>query len=221
MGLPYENRDAAGRALIRAVRERGWVRPDLLVYGLARGGVPVAAEIARALNVPLEVMLVRKLGAPGQEELAMGAIASGGFEVLNTELMGLLGVDEAALASLRRAQQRELARRERLYRGSRVPAQPAGRPVLLVDDGAATGASMAVAARALRGARAARVWLALPVAAQEALRRLEAEADGVLCLASPEPFLAVGAWYQDFRQTSDEQVRACLAASPGEPGGVS
>jgi len=185
-------------------------QPDVLVLALPRGGVPVAFEVAQALRAPLDVFIVRKLGMPGHEELAIGAIASGGVRVLNEDLIRLLGVPNNVLQDITARELEELRRREAAYRGSRPPEPIAGRTVILVDDGLATGASMRAAVRALRREGAARIVVAVPVAAADTCESLRPEVEDVVCAVTPEPFTAVGAWYEDFRQTTDEEVRALL-----------
>jgi putative phosphoribosyl transferase len=173
--------------------------------------VPVAAEVARALRVPLDVLVVRKLGVPGHEELAMGALASGGTRVMNAEVLETVRVGETAVERVVERESRELERRERAYRGDHGPEAVAGRNVLLVDDGLATGASMRAAVAGLKKMGPASVSVAIPVAAAETREELSREVDHLICLATPEPFVAVGLWYRDFRATSDEQVRDLLA----------
>lgn len=208
--LPFTDRDQAGHALARALGRR-YPCADLLVLALPRGGVPVAAVVAEELGAPLDLMLVRKLGVPGQEELAMGAIASGGARVMNQDILDVLPIGEAAIARVVEREQRELERREQAYRGER-PAPPlAGRTVVLVDDGVATGATMRAAVQAVRQYRPRAVVVAVPVAPPETVEVLGGEADEVVCLATPEPFMGVGRWYRDFAQTSDAQVRQLLA----------
>jgi len=185
-------------------------QPDVLVLALPRGGAPVAFEVAQALHVPLDVFIVRKLGMPGHEELAMGAIASGGVRVLNEDLVRLLGVPNHVLEQITTRESEELRRRETAYRGSRPPEPIAGRTVILADDGLATGASMRAAVRALRREGATRIVVAVPVAAAETCESLRLEVEEVVCASTPEPFTAVGAWYEDFRQTTDEEVRELL-----------
>jgi putative phosphoribosyl transferase len=204
----YANRREAGRVL-GARLEALASRPDLLVLGLPRGGVPVAWEVARRLGAPLDVFVVRKLGFPGHEELAMGAIASGGIRVLNPEVVAY-GVSPAAIESVTERERRELERRERLFRGDRPPLSVAGRTVILVDDGLATGSTMRAAVRALRQEEAKTIIVAVPIAAPSVCADMENEADEVVCAATPEPFRAVGLWYEDFNQTSDEEVRELL-----------
>ena len=190
-------------------------QPDLLVLGLPRGGVPVAWEVARRLGAPLDVFVVRKLGFPGHEELAMGAIASGGVRVLNPEVIAY-GVSRAQIEQVTEKERRELERREQLFRGDRPPMRVADRTVVLVDDGLATGSTMRAAVRALRQERAGRIIVAVPVAAPSVCAEMKAEADEVVCAATPEPFRAVGLWYDDFVQTSDAEVRELLDGA-GEP----
>jgi putative phosphoribosyl transferase len=185
-------------------------QPDVLVLALPRGGVPVAFEVAQALHAPLDVFIVRKLGMPGHEELAIGAIASGGVRVLNEDLIRLLGIPNNVLEDITARELEELRRREAAYRGSRPPEPIAGRTVILVDDGLATGASMRAAVRALRREGAARIVVAVPVAAADTCESLRPEVEDVVCAVTPEPFTAVGAWYEDFRQTTDEEVRELL-----------
>jgi putative phosphoribosyl transferase len=207
--LPFENRNHAGRVLAGTLSEyRG--RPDLIVLGLPRGGVPVAFEVAEALRAPLDIYLVRKLGVPGHEELAMGAIASGGVRVLNQDVVRSLRISPEQIDAVTRAEEAELKRRERAYRGDRPPPDVAGRTVILVDDGLATGSTMHAAVAALRAAGPRELVVAVPTAPPETCAELEAEADRVICAATPEPFYAVGAWYRDFSQTSDEEVRELL-----------
>ena len=211
----YRDRFDAGAVLARQLGGLAG-RPDLLVLALPRGGVPVAFEVARRLGAELDVFVVRKLGVPGQEQLAMGAIASGGIRVLNESVIEALGIDEETIAAVAAQEQRELERRERLYRGERPLPQIEGRTVVLVDDGLATGSTMLAAVRALREQSPARVIVAVPVAAPETCELMEKEADEVVCAATPEPFHAVGLWYEDFEQTSDEEVRTLLAAASRE-----
>jgi predicted phosphoribosyltransferase len=205
----YPDRREAGREL--AARLAAYAnRPDLLVLALPRGGVPVAYEVAEALGAPLDVFLVRKLGVPGYEELAMGAIASGGVRVVNDVVVQSVGVSEAEIDAAAAREQRELARREATYRGGRPPVDVEGRTVILVDDGLATGSTMRAAVAALRARRPARLVVAVPVGSSDTCRDLDAEADDVVCARTPEPFFAVGAWYDDFSQTTDDEVRELL-----------
>lgn len=209
IALPFENRAQAGRILAAQLAEyRG--RPEVLVLGLPRGGVPVAFEVAQALGVPLDVFLVRKLGVPGHAELAMGAIASGGVRVVNQAMLRSLRISPQQLDAVIRAEEAELRRQERVYRGDRPPPDVSGRTAILVDDGLATGATMQAAVAALRSAGPKEVVVAVPVAPPETCAELEVEADRVVCALTPEPFYAVGAWYRDFSQTSDDEVRELL-----------
>jgi len=209
MSARFRNRREAGQALASLLlRYRD--DPTAVVLGLPRGGVPVAHEVSRALHAPLDVFVVRKLGLPGHEEFAMGAIASGDVRVDNPDVLPLALPQDMVDAVVAR-ERAELARREALYRGNRPPVALAGRTVILVDDGLATGASMRAAIAAVRLARPARVVVAVPVAAPETCRALQGEADEVVCARTPEPFMAVGAWYEDFAQTSDAEVHALLA----------
>jgi putative phosphoribosyl transferase len=215
----FADRLDAGRFLARHLL-RFENRPDVLVLGLPRGGVPVAFEVALALDAPLEVFVVRKLGVPGREELAFGAIASGGARVVNPETVRLRGLTEDTIERVARAEERELARRERLYRGTRPPPRVAGRTAMLVDDGLATGASMRVAVAALRSESPARVVVAVPIAPTSTCEELAREVDEIVCAATPEPFLSVGAWYEDFSQTSDDEVRELLERAARRHGGL-
>ena len=210
--MRFRDRREAGQRLGEALAHLN-ARDDLVVLGLPRGGVPVAAEVARALRAPLDVFVVRKLGTPGQEELAMGALASGGTRVLNDEVVRALRIGPAAIAAATEQEQRELERREQLYRGSRPPAPVADRTVVVVDDGLATGSSMRAAVDALRQRRPRAIVVAVPVAAASTCRELGQEVDEVVCLSTPEPFLAVGQWYTDFSQTTDEEVRRLLVGA--------
>lgn len=206
----FADRAAAGRALAFALEShRG--ATDAIVLGLPRGGVPVAFEIAAALDLPLDVLVVRKLGLPWQPELAMGAIASGGALVLNPEIVRHLGGQGSDFDAVRAHEQAELERRERDYRGNRPPLDMRDRTGILVDDGLATGATMEAAVRALQALGARRVIVAVPVASPEARDRIAALADEVVCLATPAHFSAVGQWYREFGQTSDAEVRELLA----------
>lgn len=206
----YADRADAGRALAKALA-RLRALPDVIVLGLPRGGVPVAYEVAAALELPLDVLVVRKLGLPQQPELAMGAIASGGALVVNDEVVRYLGGRAGAFEAVRAREQAELERRERDYRGARPPLTVSGLTAILVDDGLATGATMEAAVRALQSLGAHRVVVAVPVASAQARERIETVADEVVCLATPEFFSAVGQWYADFGQTEDEEVRELLA----------
>jgi predicted phosphoribosyltransferase len=193
-------------------------RTDVVVLALPRGGVPVGAEVARHLGVPLDVFIVRKLGVPGYEELAMGALASGGVRVMNAEVVGELAIPERAIDAVVATEADELARREQAYRGGRPPLDVAGRTVILVDDGLATGSTMRAAVEGLRQRGPSRVVVAVPVAATSTCEALADEVDEIVCAQTPEPFLAVGLWYADFSQTTDEEVRAELErAAAGFP----
>lgn len=215
----FRDRADAGRRLAERLRHYAG-RTDVLVLGLPRGGVPVASEVARELGAPLDVFLVRKLGFPGQEELAMGAIASGGSRVLNRSLLRRLHVPEETVNSVAARELCELERRESAYRGTRPPQSVRGRTVILVDDGLATGATMHVAAAALRGKDPARIVVAVPVAAASSCEAFADVVDEVVCAETPEPFMAVGQWYEDFSQTTDEEVRRLLELSQsGREGG--
>jgi putative phosphoribosyl transferase len=191
-------------------------RPDVLVLALPRGGVPIGYEVAQALHAPLDVFLVRKLGLPGQEELAMGAIASGGTRVLNEDVVGKLDIPEEVIDAVAVQEEQELIRRERDYRGGRPAPDVRGRTIILVDDGLATGSTMRAATAALRQQGPAHIVVAVPVGTPETCAELQEEADEVVCAHMPEPFYAVGMWYDDFAQTSDEEVRDLLARA-GSP----
>jgi predicted phosphoribosyltransferase len=186
-------------------------RDDVVVLALPRGGVPVAYEVARALEAPLDLFLVRKLGTPGHRELAMGAIASGGVRVLNDDVVRWYGIPQDAIDAVAREEELELRRRELTYREGREPAPIDGRAVILVDDGLATGSTMRAAVKAVRQRQPSRVVVAVPVGARETCDELSAIADEVVCVRTPEPFSAVGQWYLDFDQTTDEEVRRLLS----------
>jgi predicted phosphoribosyltransferase len=205
----FEDRKAAGRTLAARLREYAG-RPDVLVLALPRGGVPVGFEVAEALGAPLDLFLVRKLGTPGHRELAMGAIASGGVRVLNDDVVRWYGITSAAIDAVAQDEQHELDRREAAYREGREPAPVEGRVVILIDDGLATGSTMKAAVQAVRQRTPARVIVAVPVGARETCDALSAIADEVVCARMPEPFSAVGQWYLDFDQTTDEEVRQLL-----------
>jgi putative phosphoribosyl transferase len=214
-GSRFRDRRHAGQVLGWRLVEVGVLErfPEpRLVLGLPRGGVPVAGEVARILAAPLDVFLVRKLGVPGQEELAMGAIASGGTRVLNDMVIERLGVSPAEVEAVARAEAELLARRERAYRDDRPPSTIRGSTVILVDDGLATGASMRAALRAVRAQEPAGVIVGVPVGSPETCRQLCSEADEVVCVRTPDRFLAVGQAYVDFSPTSDDEVRAVLEA---------
>jgi putative phosphoribosyl transferase len=205
----FANRADAGRRLGEALKAYSG-RSDVTVLGLPRGGVPVAAEVASRLGAPLDAFVVRKLGFPGHEELAMGAVASGGLRVLNRDVLRSGGVDDEQVEAETRKQWLEVEAREKAYRLGRAPLPVEGRVVILVDDGLATGASLRAAIQAVRQARPARIVAAVPVASREGLEAANREADEVVCLMVPADFMAVGQWYDDFRQVSDEEVRAYL-----------
>lgn len=208
----YRDRTDAGRQLGERLAEFK-DKDDVLVLALPRGGVPVAYEIAIAVNAPLDVLTVRKLGTPGQPELAMGAIASGGVRVMNEEVLRLCGVTAEEIEAVAARELAELARREQAYRGERKLPAIAGKVVILVDDGVATGATMKAAVAALRQIEPARIVVAVPHGAAETIEALASEADEVVCLATPWPYMAVGSWYQNFTQVSDEEVARLLAAA--------
>ena len=209
MPLPYRDRRDAGRQLARLL-ELYANQPDVLVFGLPRGGVPVAYEVALALGAPLDVFLVRKLGVPGHEELAMGAIASGGVRVLNEELVADLRIPRDRVEAVVAREEAELLRRDRLYRGDRPPPEVQGKTVILVDDGLATGSTMLAAIAALRPQQPARLVCAVPIASRTVCEEIRSVVDEMICAATPDTFYAVGVWYEDFRPTSDEEVQALL-----------
>ena len=210
----FQDRTAAGQAL--AARLQTYAdRADVVVLGLPRGGIPVAYEVARALGVDFDVLIVRKLGVPGYPEFAMGAIASGGARYLNQDLMQQIGISAHSVAEVLERERAELQRREVLYRGTRPPLDLRGRQVIVVDDGMATGASMRVAVESLRSASPARVIVAVPVAPADAAQRFAGIADGFVSVLSPTDFRAVGQFYVHFDQTSDDEVRALLQRGQG------
>jgi putative phosphoribosyl transferase len=210
--MRFLDRVDAGRQLAETLTGyRG--RSDVVVLGLPRGGVPVAREVAHGLGVALDVFLVRKLGVPGHPELAMGAIAEGGVEVLSDDLIRELGIPQRMVQQVAVRERMELDRRDALYRGGRTLPAVRGRIVILVDDGLATGSTMQAAATALRRFEPARIVVAVPVGARETIDRLRRFADEVVCLIAPEPFQAVGLWYNEFTQTTDEEVKELLTAS--------
>ena len=210
MTRPFRDRAAAGQALAGHLAAYA-SRPDVLVLALPRGGVPVAFEVAIALDAPLDVFLVRKLGVPGHEELAMGAIATGGVRVLNDGVVRDLDIPRATIDRVAAAEQEELARREVAYRDDRPAPAVADRTVVLVDDGLATGATMRAAVAALRQGRPRRVVVAVPVAASSTCAELRVEVDEIVCALTPEPFYAVGLWYEDYAPTTDDEVHDLLA----------
>ena len=216
----FTDRIDAGRRLAAALSSYAG-RADTLVLALPRGGVPVAFEVARTLDAPLDVFVVRKLGVPGHEEFAMGAIATGGATLIDDTIVRQLRVTGAELDTVVRKEMRELERRERRFRGNRPPPDIAGRTVIVVDDGLATGSSMRVAVAALRQEHPGRIVVAVPIAPPETCAALRRDADDVVCAVTPEPFYAVGLWYDDFTQTTDDEVhdllergRSELAAAP-------
>jgi putative phosphoribosyl transferase len=207
--LPFADRTEAGQVLAELLESYAH-RPGVIVLGLPRGGVPVAYEIAQKLGVPLDIFLVRKLGLPGHEEFAIGAIASGGVRVLNEQAQKIARIPESTLDAVAQKETAELERREQRYRGSASPPDLYGKTVIIVDDGLATGSTMRAAVAGLRQHYPSRVVVAVPVASAEACEMLAREADDVVCAATPEPFYAVGQWYQRFDQTSDEEVQELL-----------
>ncbi len=217
MGVRFRDRAGAGVRLAEALGKYA-ERAEVLVLALPRGGVPVGVEVSRALAAPLDLMLVRKLGVPGHEELAMGAVASGGVIVLNEDVVGSLGLSEEVIAAVAERERAELERRERVYRGERPAPEVEGRVLLLVDDGLATGATMRVAVKAARKLGPAEVVVAVPVAPPDTCLQLEEVADEVVCVSAPDPFLAIGVWYERFPQVSDERVRELLDGAVGAGG---
>jgi predicted phosphoribosyltransferase len=210
--MMFLDRRDAGRMLARRLESLAG-RAGVIVLALPRGGVPVAFEVAAALRAPLDVFVVRKLGVPGQEELAMGALASGGVRVLNQEVVETLAISAETIEAATRREQEELARREQLYRGSRERLDLADKIAILIDDGLATGSSMRAAIAALRLRRPKRLIVAVPVAARATCDRLRADVDEMICLATPQSFIAVGQWYAEFGQTTDDEVRELLRRS--------
>jgi putative phosphoribosyl transferase len=205
----YDDRRQAGRQLAEELS--GYAdRGDVVVLGLARGGVPVAFEVAQALGAPLDVFIVRKLGVPGHRELAMGAIASGGVRVMNEKVVRSLSVPSDVIEGVAEEEQREMERRELEYRGDAARLDVSGKTAILVDDGLATGASMRAAVEALRQRKPKRIVVAVPTAAPSVCRDFETQVDEVICLNTPEPFFGVGAWYRDFSQTTDLEVHRLL-----------
>jgi putative phosphoribosyl transferase len=206
---PYEDRRHAGVELAARLRHlKG--RPDVVVLALPRGGVPVAYEVARALDAPLDIFLVRKLGLPGHRELAMGAIASGGVRVLNDDVVSWYRVPQSVIDAMAREEQAELDRSERTYRAGHTPAELNGRVVVLVDDGLATGSTMKAAVEAVRAHTPVRIVVAVPVGSPETCREFAEVADEIVCARAPDRFAAVGQWYRDFSQTTDEEVHDLL-----------
>lgn len=211
----YRDRRHAGRVLASALASYAG-RPGIVVLALPRGGVPVAYEVAHALGAPMDVLVVRKLGVPGYDELAMGALASGGALVLNDEVVRALGIPQSAIDAVAARESEELARREREYRRGRPPLDIAGKTVILVDDGLATGSTMRAAVAVVRKRGAKRVVVAVPIASLATCEELSHEVDDVVCAATPEPFHAVGLWYADFSQTTDAEVLDLLDAAGRE-----
>jgi predicted phosphoribosyltransferase len=219
-GKVFRDRRDAGRRLARELEKyRG---DDVVVLALPRGGVPVGYEIAEALGAPLDVFLVRKLGVPGHEELAMGAIATGGVRIINRDVVETVGIGEGEIEAAAAREERELERREKAYRGDRPAPDVEGKTVILVDDGLATGASMRAAVKALKGVKPGRIVVAVPTAAPETCAAFRGEVDEIICAITPEPFWAVGAWYEDFTQTTDDEVRDLIgrAGNRGRQGGA-
>jgi putative phosphoribosyl transferase len=217
MNRPFADRVEAGRALAELLETYAGQR-DVIVLALPRGGVPVAFEVARALRTPLDVFLVRKLGAPGQEELAMGAIASGDVVVMNDDVVHALKIPRTVVEMEVASERHELARREAIYRGGRPPLEVNGKTVILVDDGLATGSTMRAAVAALRRQEPARIVVAVPIGARSTCDEVKKIADECICAITPEHFRAVGLWYDDFEQTDDDEVCTLLARSAqGDP----
>jgi putative phosphoribosyl transferase len=216
--LPFEDRVEAGQILASQLRAYA-DRADVVVLALPRGGVPVAFKVAQALRAPLDVMIVRKLGVPGHEELALGAIASGGVRVLHRQLVEELALSPTTIEMIAGREQVELQRREKIYRGSRLAVEVAGQTVILVDDGIATGSTMRAAVLALRQQKPARIVVAVPVAPPSVCEELQSAVDELVCLARPVGFFAVGQWYRDFSQTTDEDVRELLGRALGQQPG--
>lgn len=206
----FKNRSEAGRFLAQNLEEYT-KNPSVVVLALPRGGVPVAYEVADALKAPLDIFVVRKLGVPGHDELAMGAIATGGIRVLNSRVVDYLDISDETIEAVTRREQRELQRRERLYRGPRRAIDVQGKTVIIVDDGMATGSTMRAAVRALRQQKPEKIIVAVPVGARETCESFAKEVDTMcVCAITPEPFDGVGLWYRNFEQTSDEEVRELL-----------
>jgi putative phosphoribosyl transferase len=217
--ITFRDRRDAGRRLAARLGHLADA-PHLLVLGLPRGGVPVAAEVAAALEAPLDVYVVRKLGVPGRRELAMGAIASGGVRIVNEPVVAAAGLDQEVVEAVTREEERELEPRERRLRGTRPPPAVRGRTVVLVDDGLATGSTMRAAIAALRARGAGRIVVAVPVAAPDTCHELGEEVDELVCVATPEPFVALSLWYRDFSQTGDAEVRELLERAGNGAGGA-
>jgi putative phosphoribosyl transferase len=215
----YRNRTDAGKQLAARLREYA-NRDNVLVLALPRGGVPVGFEVAKALNAPLDIFLVRKLGVPGHEELAMGAISTGGVRVLNEDIVDYLQIPEDVIDAVAAIELRELERRERVYRGDRPEPDVQGKTIILVDDGLATGSTMRAAAAALRQQNPARIVVAVPVSAPQTCDEYRMGVDEIICAKTPEPFYGVGMWYEDFSQTTDEEVRELLEKAEAIYGAV-
>jgi predicted phosphoribosyltransferase len=205
----FRDRTDAGQHLAAKLAKYA-KRPDVIVLALPRGGVPVAYEVSKQIGAPLDVFLVRKLGVPGYEELAMGAIASGGVRVINEDVVRQLDIPDEVIDAVAAEEERELERREHAYRGDRPPPDVNGRVVILIDDGLATGSTMRAAATALRKLGPARIVVAVPVSSPETCNEFRKEVDEIVCAVTPEPFRGVGMWYNDFSQTTDEEVRELL-----------
>jgi len=214
MAARFRDRFEAGRVLASLLKHRAH-DPDCIVLALPRGGVPVGYEVARALQAPLDVFIVRKLGLRGHPEFAIGAIGSGGVRVLNSEAVRALNVSDAEIEDTARQEQEELERREVIFRGTRPPVDVHGRNVILVDDGLATGSTMRAAVVALRQKHPRSITVAVPVSATDSCHEFRADVDEIICARTPEPFIAVGLWYDDFTQTTDEEVRELLEEAAG------
>jgi putative phosphoribosyl transferase len=212
----FKNRSHAGRQLAKELSDNT-AHKGAVVLGLARGGVPVAFEVAEAHRLPMDVFVIHRLDVPGREELAMGAIASGGVRILNEEMIRSLNISDQQIATAGAQAHRELQRRERAYRGDHPQLEVSARDVILVDDGLETGADMAVAVAAIQAQKPTRLIVAVPMAAAEACRDLEKRVDEMVCILRPQPFNSVGFWYEDFSEVTDEQVKKLLANSFGAP----
>lgn len=214
--MAFANRARAGEYLARCLQAYT-NHPEVLLLALPRGGVPVAYEVARKLSLPMDIMLVRKLGVPGQEELAFGAVAAGGIRVLNDDIIDMLDIPDDIIDGIAAREEAEIDRREEAYRDGRSPPNVSDKTVILIDDGLATGSTMRAAVLALRALQPRRIVVAVPVGSAETCLRLREVADEVVCAHTPEPFFSVGAWYEDFAQTSDDEVRALLSQAAHEP----
>jgi predicted phosphoribosyltransferase len=212
--MRFRDRVQAGQMLAEAL-QRFKDRPGVLILALPRGGVPVAYEVAIALNAPLDVFIVRKLGVPGHEELAMGAIASGGVRALNTSVIQQLRISQSVIDQVAAREGEELRRREQLYRGDKASLNTSGQTVILIDDGLATGSTMKAAVAALRRQNPAKIIVAVPTAPSETCEDLQRDADEVICAVTPEPFYAVGMWYEQFDQTTDQEVTELIRKAAG------